>query len=219
MSSRSSQSARSLFTTEARQGSPLCSLQFIGSVLIVIGFFGPWVAHRTAALMVTGYELSEFAKFFPQVQSGIVPIRRGLFITPLLAGTVSLALVIHRSGGARLVRLGATVLAALLGLIALPPLEAALEAQYRMQLILVAGGALLTVLTPLARQLSERVRGMLLLLLALAGAAPALWQVILLRPLVAELYTASTWHGWGFIVCAIGFLALAFAGLRAIVRS
>lgn len=219
MRSHTEQATRSLFTTEARKESALCSLQFIGSVLVVIGFFGPWVAHKTAALTVTGYELSEFAKFFPQVRGGTVPVRRALFVTPLLAAFVSLALVIQRSGRGRFLRIAGAVLAALLGLVALPPLQALLEPGYRLQLALVAGGVLLTLTTPLARQLSEQVRGILVLLLALVGAVPALWQAVSLRPLVTELYSGPVWPGWGLIVCAIGFLTLTIAGLRSTLSS
>jgi hypothetical protein len=219
MRSHSDQATRSLFTTEARKVSALCSLQFIGSVLVVTGFFGPWVAHKTAALTVTGYELSEFAKFFPQVHGGMVPVRRALFVTPLLAAVVSLALVIQRSDRSRLFRLAGIALAALLGLVALPPVEAILEPGYRTQLSLVAGGLLLMLATPLARQLSEQVQGSLVLLLALAGAVPALWQAVLLRPLVAELYGRAVWPGWGLIVSVVGLLTLVVAGLRGVARS
>jgi hypothetical protein len=218
MKSHDGQATRSLFTTEARKGSVLCSLQFIGSALIVIGFFGPWVAHKTAGLTVTGYELSEFAKFFPQVQGGAVPVRRALFITPLLAAVVSLALVIQRSGRGRAFRFAGTATALLLGLVALPPFQAIFEPQYRLHLALLTGGVLLTLATPLARQLSEGVRGIWLLFLTLVGAAPALWQITLLHPLVVELYSAPVWPDWGLIVCAIGFLTLLVASLRDILR-
>ncbi len=217
--SYSDQVMRSLFTTEARRESALCSLQFIGSVLIVIGFFGPWVAHKTAALTVTGYELSEFAKFFPQVRGGTVPVKRALFITPLLAAAISLALVAQRSDRSTLSQLAGAALAALLNLATLPPFQAFLEPHYRMQLILVAGGVLMTLTAPLARQLSERARGILLLLLTLMGIAPACWQAILLHPLVAELYRRPVRPGWGLIVCTIGFLILLLASLRDIVRT
>jgi hypothetical protein len=210
---------RSLFTTEARKGSSLCSLQFIGSVLLVIGFFGPWVAHKTAALTVTGYELSEFAKFFPQVRGGTVPVRRALFVSPLLAAVISLALVVQRSGRSRLFRLAGTALAVLLGSVALPPPQAILDPAYRMQLALVAAGVLLTLSTPLARQLSEQVRGILFLVLTLGGAVPALWQAARLHPLVVEVYSRPIWPGWGLIVCVIGFLLLLIAGLRTILRT
>jgi hypothetical protein len=205
---------RPLFTTQARREPPLCSARFAASVLVLIGFFGPWVAHSTAALTVTGYELSEFAKFFPQVQGGAVPVRRALFVTPLFAAAISLALDIHRSRGRPLLRLAGTLLAALLGLSVLPPYQSILEPAYRSQLILVAAGLLLILLTPLTSRFSERIRGALSLLAALLGVIPALGQCVLLRPLVAGLYEARILPGWGLIVCVIGFLLLSLTSLR-----
>lgn len=218
MKRHSRRATRSLFTTEARKSPALCSLEFLAGVLIVAGFFGPWLAHRAAALAVTGYELSEFAKFFPQVQGGTVPVTRALFLTPLLAGAISLALVIHRSSLGALWRLGAMALTAMLCLTALPPFQYILAPDYRMQLILVAGGALLAVAAPLARRLSERLRGILFSLLAVAGAVPALRQVVLLRPLAASLYGSPILPGWGLVTCATGFFALLIAGLRGMTR-
>ncbi len=208
---------RSVFTTRARREPALCSLRFAASVLIVVGFFSPWVAHRTAALTVTGYELSEFAKFFPQVQAGTAPVRRGLFVTALFGGVISLALVVQRSKARSLVRLSVTALAVLLGLSALPPYQALFEPAYRLQLTLVAAGLLLTGLTPLTGQLSRPVRGTLFLLVTLAGGIPAVWQYVVLRPLIAGVYGARSLPGWGLIVCVIGLLLLSFTSLRDIV--
>lgn len=205
---------RPLFTTQTRRERTLCSVRFLASALILVGFFGPWVAHRTAALRVTGYELSEFAKFFPQVQGGVVPVRRALFVVPLFASTISLALVVHRSKGRPLLRFGGTVLAALLGLAVLPPYQSLLEPLYRPQLILVAVGLLLTLSTPLTSRFSERVRSMLFLLTAIIGIIPALWQYVLLRPLIGGLYEARILPGWGLIVCTAGSLLLSLPSLR-----
>lgn len=210
---------RPLFTTQTRRERTLCSASFLASALILIGFFGPWVAHRTAALTVTGYELSEFAKFFPQVQGGVVPVKRALFITPLFAATISLALISHRSKGRPLFRFGGTALAALLDLAALPPYQSLLEPAYRPQLILVGIGLLLTLSTPLTGRLSEHVRSLLFLVIALVGAIPALWQYVLLRPLIGGLYEARVLPGWGIIVCTVGFLLLSLASLRDILRA
>lgn len=210
---------RPLFTTQARRERALCSPRFVAAVLILVGFFGPWVPHRIAALTVTGYELSEFAKFFPQIQGGVVPVRRALFITPLFAATISLALVVHRSKGRPLLRLGGTILAALLGLAVLPPYQSLLEPAYRPQLVLVAVGLLLTLSTPLTGRFSERVRSMLFLLVATIGIIPALWQYALLRPLIGGLYEAHILPGWGLIVCVVGFLLLSLASLRDILTS
>jgi len=191
----------------------------VACALIVAGYFGPWVAHKTAALTVTGYELSEFAKFFPQVQGGVVPVRRALFVAPLLAASVSLALTVQRSTTRPIARRGATAFAVLLSLFEFPPYQSFLAAAYRLQLVLVGVAILLTLLTPLARQISERVRGALFLILALTGACPALWQIGGLRPLVVDLYGAPVWPGWGVVTCLAGLLLLLLVGLRDLLAS
>jgi hypothetical protein len=186
----------------------------VACALIVAGYFGPWVAHKTAALTVTGYELSEFAKFFPQVQGGVVPVRRALFVVPLLTASVALALTAQRSTTRPIPRRGATAFAVLLCLFELPPYQSFLAPAYRLQLVLVGVGILLTLLTPLARQISERVRGALFLILALTGACSALWQSGGLHPLVVDLYGTPVWPGWGVVTCVVGLLVLLFVGLR-----
>ena len=218
MTSHSGRPTRSLYTTEARKGSTLCSLPFAGSILMMVGFFGPWVAHRTTAMTVTGYELSEFAKFFPQVQSGSVPVRRALFTMPLLASAISMSLIINHSTRGPLWRLPATVLVAVIATSTLPPFQAILDPQYHLQLILVSACILLTVGTILTRRLSERSRSALLAVLATAGAASAAWQARLLYPLVRTVYGAAIWPGWGMWACATGSLLLFFTGVRKALR-
>jgi hypothetical protein len=110
-------------------------------------------------------------------------------------------------------------LVVLLSLSVLPPYQSILEPAYRLQLILVGAGLLLTASTPLAAQFSERVRSALFLLVVLVGAIPALWQYVMLHPLVAGLYEARVLPGWGLIVCVIGFLLLSLSSLRDILTS
>jgi hypothetical protein len=179
-----------------------------------VGFFGPWIPHQTAALTVTGYELSEFAKFFPQVQGGAVPITRALFITPLLAAGVAVGVLVHRRGVSSLLRLVGTGWGLLLAALALPPLQFALDPPYRLQLILVMAGALLILLTTTLGHLSRRVRGGLLTVTALVGLVPALWQALLLRPLVVGLYDARIAPGWGVLICWGGLAMLALIGIH-----
>lgn len=189
-------------------------LHLLGLVLIIVGYFGPWVPHKTVALTVTGYELSEFAKFFPQVQSGAVPIVRALFLTPLVAAAISIGLLGNRPDGRTWNRLLAIGLAGLLLLFVLPPLNYVLAPTYRPQLALLVIGGPLILLTLLTSRLSPRLRGGLSALLTLAGAVPALWQFALLRPLVAELYDTSLGLGWGVLVCLAGFVLILLSGVR-----
>jgi len=194
------------------RGRPL-GICLLGLALVLAGYFGPWVGHETAALTVTGFELAEFAKFFPQVQGGTVPVMRALFLTPPLAAAVLIGLLAHQPARRLIVCLAATALAALLALAALPPYEYLLDPLYRGQLALAVGGLLLVLLTPLARRLSRRARGGLVALLALTGALPALWQFALLRPLVVALYGGAIGLGWGVIVCTAGFAFLLSSGI------
>jgi len=193
-------------------------IRLLGIMLVVAGYFGPWIPHETAALTVTGFELAEFAKFFPQVQGGVVPVTRGLFLTPITAAAVLLGLVVSKPAARPAVRFVGTGFAALLTLAALPPYGFYLAAEYRGHLILAVGGAVLVLLTLLSRRLPRPVWGGLVALLALAGAIPALYQFLLLRPLVVELYNTSLGLGWGLVACVIGFALLLLSGILATIR-
>ena len=66
--------------------------------------------------------------------------------------------------------------------------------------------------------LVARVVGILVMVLALAGAIPALWQFALLRPLVVALYGQSLGLAWGLFACAAGFVLLTLSGLLAAIE-
>jgi hypothetical protein len=201
-------------------------VRVLGLILVIVGYFGPWVPHKTAALTVTGWELAEFAKFFPQVQGGMVSIARELFYLPLVMVCMSLALLAGRST-ARPARWIVPLLFAALLVTALLPysvVDAARQAmatraplvvgpQYAGQLALVVAGAALTLLIPLAGRLPRRLQDILIALLALAGAIPPLWQFALLHPLAVALYAVPIGLGWGLIGCAAGFVLLLLSGI------
>lgn len=202
--------------------------RILGLILMLAGYFGPWVPHKTAALTVTGFELAEFAKFFPQVQGGMASINRELFYLPLVTALILLALLAGRSA-LRLVRLVVPLFLAALLLVALFPysiVDAVRQAiathapfapdpQYTGQLALVVTAVVLTLLTPLARRLPRRAWGIVLALLALVGAVPALWQFALFRPLVVALYDEPLRIGWGPVACGAGFALLLTWGVLA----
>jgi hypothetical protein len=200
----------------------------LGLVLVVAGYFGPWVPHRTAALTVTGFELAEFAKFFPQVQGGTVPLTRALFYLPLVTALLLLALCAGRST-VRLARLIVPPCAVILLVGPLLPYSVVnavrqaiatrsplvLDPQYVRQTALVIVGVVLALLSPLAHRLPGRASGIMVVLLALAGAVPPLWQFARLRPLVVALYDEPLGLGWGLIACTAGWALLLLTGIRA----
>jgi hypothetical protein len=163
---------------------------------------------------VTGFELSWFGKFFPQVGSGVVSIQRERFFIPVVAAGLLWGLWINRLSERPIShRVLLTGPAVLLLLLALPPYDFFLTPEYRRQLLLVAGGMVLIPLTLLGRGLPARAWGGLFALLSLAGGGPALMQFLRLRPLVVSLYGGPVGLGWGAIACVVGFAALAVLGL------
>jgi len=202
-----------------RESDPGTRLFCLGLALALVGYFGPWVGHKTVALTVTGFELAEFAKFFPQAQAGTVPVIRELFLMPLIAAAVLLGLLPHRPARRSLARIVTTGTAVLLALAALPPYQFFLDSQYRGQLLLAVSGLLLVLLTPLARRLPRRSWAILVAFLALVGAAPALLQFALLRPLVVALYGKPPGPGWGLVACTTGFALLLLSGALATINN
>jgi hypothetical protein len=185
-------------------------LPLAGVALAVVGYFGPWIPHNTAALTVTGSELSWFAKPFAQVT-------RELFVLPLIATAVILGLVAQRFVVRPLARIGVVALGVLVILASTPVYDSIASAEYRGQLVLMVVGGVLVVLTLFTPRLPRRVWGVLVVLLAFVGILPTLWQFATFLPRVAALYDESLGVGWGFVVCAIGFALLVARGVLAVV--
>lgn len=197
-------------------------LRLLAPCLALAGYFGPWIGHRTAALGVTGFELAEFSRLFPQVQGGAVTVNRVLFFLPLIAATVLAGLLTHppstRPLPHRLLRSLLLIPLAALNLIALPPYPSLSDPRFRGQLALVAGGCIAVFLTYLAQRLPRRAWGALVTLLALGSIVPALWQYALVRPLFTALYGGQAAIGWGLVACAAGFALFTLEGLLNILK-
>ena len=204
-------------------------IQTTGLLLALVGYLGPWIPHETVALTVTGLELAEFAKYFPQVQGGVVPITRALFYVPFVVMLALMVFFVSRSAG-RFWRWIVSLCAAALVLVTLLPYSVVESARYALatgsgfvvdlaykkQLALLIVGAALTLLAPLARRFSRQIQSILLVFLALVGVIPATWQFAVLWPLVITLYNSPLGWGWGLIVCLLGFGLLLLSGVLGI---
>jgi hypothetical protein len=181
----------------------------LGLGLVVVGYFGPWIPHKTAALTVTGSELSWFAKPFAQVT-------RALFVLPLIAAGVILSLTAQRLVTRSLARIAAVVLGLLVILASMPVYDSILTPEYRGQLMMMIIGGGLVVLTFFTPWLPHRIWGISIVLLALGGILPALWQFAAFHSRVDTLYDDVLGVGWGFVVCVIGFILLLTRGALAV---
>jgi hypothetical protein len=177
------------------------------------GYYGPWVPHKAAGLIVIGLDLAEYVKFLPDVIAGRVVLRRELFYLPLFATSIGASLIAGRRAAAPvwgrvLLALASISCAAAM----LPPAwspAVLLLPEFRLQ---VMGLALCWLLVPaalLTRYLPDRLILALIALLSLAAALAPAWGFLQVHAGIEALYRQALPLGWGFWAGAAGFLATA----------
>jgi hypothetical protein len=190
----------------------------IGIALALVGYWGPWVDHKTAALVLSGLDMAEFVKFLPGVRAGTEFMIRELFYLPPLAAGLCLAL----TGSNRLWRypLWARAImvtaAVTLAIIVLPPYPFIFQAlgsdEFRRQFLMGAGCLAVIGGTLLYRRLPRAVVAGLLIVVSLVGAIPPLWQFFSIRSALDTVYGQPIRIGWGLWLMAAGFVIVAGAG-------
>jgi len=182
-----------------------------GLALAIVGYFGPWVDQKTAALVLTGQDMGEFVKFLPEVRAGTAPMIREFFYLPPFAAALCLILLMASKRSAYPLVVRAVMLLAVLGLAwaMLPPVwtpQLLVTAEFRKQTVAIAFCLLLLIVHPLLRYLPTRLTAMTIMVLALLGAGPFLWQFFAIREAVNRAYGWSVQVGWGLWVMVLGFL-------------
>jgi hypothetical protein len=194
----------------------------------VAGYYGPWIAHRDAALVLIGQDLGEFVKFLPEVRGGTVPMVRQLFYLPPFCACLILALLAAAPSGQpqglpllwRPWRALFLVAILPLSLALLPPVftvPVLKSPEFRLQVIGVAVCWAMLPSSWLLGQIPARLQSAGLALLGLAGALPALWQLTVIWPAIGAIYHEPLHIGWGLVATVLGFLgvtALGLAGLN-----
>ena len=188
----------------------------LSALLTLVGYFGPWVPHRVAGLVITGLDLGEYVKFLPVVRSGEVTLWREGFYLPLVAVSLALTLAAFR----REWRYGWPLRALLLagaGIAALNLLPPAWDQStfgnpaFRQQIQALALCLGAAAFSPLLALLPHRVNRLLVLGLSLA----ALWfparDFLRVLPAIRELYHQPLAPGWGLYLTVIGLLLLSAA--------
>lgn len=192
----------------------------LGALLGLVGAVIPWIPHRAAALRLNALDLFVVVRLLPPVRDGGVRIAREVFLLPLLAPALVLALTptfcIRPRG---LLRYGAPLVGAALALTVLPPyppiLTAWREPLYRGQLFLVLATCALALSALWIRRLPGRMRGGLAAVLAVAGWLPPFLAFLRVRPIFAALYGAPVGMGPGLILGALGAGWVLWAGMGA----
>ncbi len=195
---------------------PFLPLSLFGVLLVLVGYWRPWIPHKAAGLALTAWDLTEWIKFLPAWRAGTLNIQREAFYLPLIASGLALALVAARLRS-RLARWALRVLGGILCLLALPAYELLFTAyrggEGQGQFFLALAGGALVLLSPLTRAWPGRLYGVLLAAIGLIGLGLPLWQLALLRPVVAQVYAEPIGWGIGAILNALGFSLVIASGL------
>ncbi len=188
----------------------------VAVLLTLAGYFGPWVDHRAAGLVITGLDLGEFVKFLPPVRSGEVWLWRPGFYAPLVAASAACSLAAYRRAYAYPVwlRLGLLAAAAVAATNLAPPAwtpARLLEPEFRVQTAALAILLIGFAISPVLASLSERLwRAIVLLLTAAAILFPAHGYFAAL-PAISDLYGYALRPGWGLWLTLAGLVLLAVA--------
>ena len=191
----------------------------IAGLVGLAGYFGPWVPHPAAGLVVSGLDLGEYVKFIPQVIAGDIALRREFFYLPLFAGSLLASLLASRRALPRWSRVLLALGAIPLALAMLPPAwsPATLRLpEFRLQMVGMIFCLLMVPGVIVTRYLPDRLALALIAAFAVPAAVLPAWGLLQIRPAVAELYRQPLRLGWGFWAELLGFLFVAFWAIAAV---
>jgi hypothetical protein len=196
-------------------------LLVLAAAIGLAGYYGPWVAHRVAGLIVIGLDLAEFVKFLPRVASGETAIRREIFYLPLVAGSLTASLMASRRRLPIWTRWILALVAAPLALAMLPPAWSPgllWQQEFRIQTLAVGVCLILVPGIAVTRYLPDWLILVLLAVAALLAAIGPTWAFFQIRPGINYVYNKPPVLGWGLWISMLGFLAEAFLATAEILR-
>lgn len=191
--------------------------------LASVGYFGPWVAHSTAALTLSGMDMGEFVKFLPGVLDGSLAVIRQLFYLPPLAIVVSVALLLgsRRLSYPWLLQTLILTLAIPVGLQLLPPAwspASLMTSEFRLQTIALGISWLLLAGFWFWGGLPSRLTSLLSAAIAVAATGLCVWQFMVVKPAIDGVYVDPPSIGWGFILCMAGLGIMAMASVMLVAQ-
>jgi hypothetical protein len=189
-------------------------LLWIALILIGAGYFGPWVWHRAAGLILSADDLGEWIKFLPAWRSGQLPVMRELFYLPIWLTSMGLGLMAGRikAWPGKIAVLALAVVIVLTPMPKYPELLSAFrEPEFMLTFWTTVVALLLTVaFTFFGARLSDRVEAILWIVIGISAALFAPWMFGRAMPDIDRLYHFSI--GWGIVATVIGGVLMAGLG-------
>lgn len=182
----------------------------LGGLVALVGYFGPWVDHPVAGLVVMGLDFGEYVKFLAAVRSGQLSLWREAFYWPLAAVSLTYALIVFRAdlGYRWWLRAGLVAVALVAALNMLPPAwtpQRLLTPEFQQQTATMVACVAAVLVSPFLALLPRRVTAVLIAVLAVVAAAVPVWQFARVLPEIAPLYGHALMAGWGVYVLVAGF--------------
>ncbi len=187
---------------------------WLALILIGAGYFGPWVWHKAAGLILSADDLGEWIKFLPAWKSGQLPVTRELFYLPIWLTSIGLGLMAGRikSWPWKLIVLALSMLLVFTPLPKYPELLGAFREPEFMPTFWATMAALLlsVIFTFWGAQLPDRVEAILWIMIGVSAALFAPWMFGRAMPDIDRLYHYTI--GWGIAAEVIGGVLLALVG-------
>lgn len=186
-------------------------------VLTLAGYFGPWVNHAAAGLVIMGLDLAEYVKFLPAVRGGEIALWRAGFYLPLVAVSLTCAFAAFRPEFRYPWPVRALLLAsaAITALNLLPPAWTPgllWTPEFRTQTVMMMACLGLMLVSPFLALLPLTVAYVVVTVAAVAGIWFPVSQFLAVLPGIRELYRHALPPGWGMYGTSLGLVLLAAAG-------
>lgn len=190
-----------------------------GWALAAFGYWSSWVWAAPVGLRIPGIDFAEYVKFVAEVRSGQLRLTREVFLLPLLALSLSLSLLAHRSE-LRLwapLRWIANLLAVPIALSMLPPAwtpPLLTTPEFSKQTIAIAACVLAAAISyPVLRRIPLSICAILVASLALLAIAFPLIGFLRLLPALEVIFGRTAALGGGSGLMVIGFVLVITAPL------
>jgi hypothetical protein len=195
-------------------------LLWVGFTLILAGYLMVWLPQPVVGLSLIGLEMGEWVKFLPEVQAGLLPDRNLFYLPPVLLGLM-MALWTAGWPNGRWQSWAVRGVAVLVSLLAFPAVEAVRfepAVQWLLRIGLVGLVGVTAVLSGVMDRLPQRIRPLLLLVLAVAGLVLPSWAYLAVRPVIAELFRTDVGIGPGLLLHIAGNLLVVVTGLLSLLQ-
>lgn len=188
--------------------------------LIGAGYFGPWVWHTAAGLVLSADDLGEWIKFLPVWRTGQLLVARELFYLPIWLTAIGLGLQAGRLKS-RLAKLAVWSISLILVLTPLPKYPELLGAYREPEFAptfwaTVAALVLSSLFTLFGSRLPDRLVAALWIVIGVSAALFAPWMFGRAMPDIDRLYHFAI--GWGVVAEVIGGTLLVAVGVWGVYR-